>query len=474
MQQLCPFISPCPEPYPPYTNLSATAPDQDLFFGTYYSNPQTPPRLGSTWQSWGCIGECTSATSQADADQCAANQSIECTVAGGPPLGRSPIQGAPPLNNGVAPPAPYQTFGSDQTSCQVSCPDGTLSTYTLFAGYAVALSKAQANAIAQSACLRFASLNRVCLGSFSGFSCSGSFYSAIIPATGADAPFTFQVVGGVLPDGLLLSPDGVLSGIPATPGNYSFTVQCTNSHGVSVSKAMSFEVLGITNSPVLPDGTVGTPYSEQLVSGSGADTFSITGGSLPTGLTMDDGGLISGTPTVAGPTTFEVTVTDTFLNQCKQDFVISVAMPAPSLDWSMLVWDQYVLLANPPGVITGSGVGATFTVDGTGPGAGMGSVAISPVHASLVYTGPTVNCLLTINQTVYSPGTNIGINVVQDGVPVLQIVILAAGVNVFPFTIAAGVASLIEVEDGIFPASLWVVIGNTDSDAFTGTFSNVP
>ena len=372
MQQLCPFISPCPEPYPPYTNLSATAPDQDLFFGTYYSNPQTPPRLGSTWQSWGCIGECTSATSQADADQCAANQSIECTVAGGPPLGRSPIQGAPPLNNGVAPPAPYQTFGSDQTSCQVSCPDGTLSTYTLFAGYAVALSKAQANAIAQSACLRFASLNRVCLGSFSGFSCSGSFYSAIIPATGADAPFTFQVVGGVLPDGLLLSPDGILSGIPATPGNYSFTVQCTNSHGVSVSKAMSFEVLGITNSPVLPDGTVGTPYSEQLVSGSGADTFAITGGSLPTGLTMDDGGLISGTPTVAGPTTFEVTVTDTFLNQCKQDFVIGVSGPTGCPDWTTVAWNTFINSFGSIFSVTGVSNSAALSWVGTG-GSGAGT-----------------------------------------------------------------------------------------------------
>lgn len=66
----------------------------------------------------------------------------------------------------------------------------------------------------------------------------------------------------------------------------------------------------ITNSSTLPVGTVGVPYSVQLVAaGPGAYTFTLASGSLPAGLTLSSAGLISGTPTTAEAPNFIVTAT---------------------------------------------------------------------------------------------------------------------------------------------------------------------
>ena len=66
--------------------------------------------------------------------------------------------------------------------------------------------------------------------------------------------------------------------------------------------------------PSLTDGKVGTPFSLQLNGNGGASpyVFTLLSGSLPTGLTLGDFGLLSGIPTVAGTSTFTVKVRDQF------------------------------------------------------------------------------------------------------------------------------------------------------------------
>lgn len=61
-----------------------------------------------------------------------------------------------------------------------------------------------------------------------------------------------------------------------------------------------------------PDGTVATPYSYTYVAtGAPSPTFSVTAGTLPTGLTLDSAtGVLSGTPTTAGTFTFTVTASN--------------------------------------------------------------------------------------------------------------------------------------------------------------------
>lgn len=61
----------------------------------------------------------------------------------------------------------------------------------------------------------------------------------------------------------------------------------------------------------LPNGTVGTAYSKTLTaSGTGSLTWAVTSGTLPAGLSLSSGGVISGTPTTVQAPTITVTVTD--------------------------------------------------------------------------------------------------------------------------------------------------------------------
>jgi large repetitive protein len=78
----------------------------------------------------------------------------------------------------------------------------------------------------------------------------------------------------------------------------------------------------------LPPGMVGIPYSQTLAaSGGGAPyTWSRTIGNLPAGLTLNaTNGVISGTPTSAGSSSFTVQVTDSIGNPVSQNLSIVVA-----------------------------------------------------------------------------------------------------------------------------------------------------
>jgi hypothetical protein len=69
----------------------------------------------------------------------------------------------------------------------------------------------------------------------------------------------------------------------------------------------------ITLSPAtIPNGTVGLAYSQTFTGsgGTGPYTFAVTGGVLPAGLTLTPAGVLAGTPTTAGTSTFTVRATD--------------------------------------------------------------------------------------------------------------------------------------------------------------------
>jgi hypothetical protein len=81
----------------------------------------------------------------------------------------------------------------------------------------------------------------------------------------------------------------------------------------------------------LAGGVVGTPYSETISAQGGTPgyTFAVTGGSLPTSLSLNTAtGVISGTPTVASSYTFIITATDTRGAHGAQSFTIVIAASA--------------------------------------------------------------------------------------------------------------------------------------------------
>jgi uncharacterized delta-60 repeat protein len=110
-------------------------------------------------------------------------------------------------------------------------------------------------------------------------------------------------------------------------GSDSFTYTVT-SNGATETATVNVTVnphLTITTT-TLPDWTVNQAgYSQSIatIGGTGTITFSSTG-SLPIGLTLTAGGLLSGTPTTTGTFNFDVTVTDTVSDSDTQSYTVVI------------------------------------------------------------------------------------------------------------------------------------------------------
>lgn len=91
----------------------------------------------------------------------------------------------------------------------------------------------------------------------------------------------------------------------------------------------------------LPNGTVGAHYYQTLAAtGSDTITWSVTSGSLPAGLTLEDG-VLFGTPTAEGSSTFTVKVENSYGSDSKElsltiNEPISISVTGVSLDQNTL------------------------------------------------------------------------------------------------------------------------------------------
>jgi subtilase family serine protease len=86
----------------------------------------------------------------------------------------------------------------------------------------------------------------------------GGTYSQSLSASGGAGPYTYSVTAGTLPDGLSLSPGGVLSGTPTTLADYTFTVTAEDANGCTGSQTCT---LTVNNPPVISlVQKVGAPF----------------------------------------------------------------------------------------------------------------------------------------------------------------------------------------------------------------------
>jgi hypothetical protein len=138
-------------------------------------------------------------------------------------------------------------------------------------------------------------------------------YSDTLRATGGFPPYNWNISANNLPAGLSLSPSGEISGtVNAAPGQYSFTAAATDARGDTSSGVFTITVIGPSISTrSLPPGQAGAAYSQTLAATGGSPPYAWTVvGSLPGGLSLDRGGLLSGVPAAAGEFAFTLRVTD--------------------------------------------------------------------------------------------------------------------------------------------------------------------
>ena len=156
-------------------------------------------------------------------------------------------------------------------------------------------------------------------------------YAYQFTVTGSPAP-TVTATSGMLPPGIGMSPDGLLEGIPTTPGTYTFTVTANNGFDPPASLPVTMIVSlprpsppKITGSP--DDAYLRAPYSYQFtVTGFPVPTVALAPGTpLPPGLTLHADGTLTGTPTKAGTYTITVIASNSTGPDDKESFDLTVS-----------------------------------------------------------------------------------------------------------------------------------------------------
>ncbi len=140
-------------------------------------------------------------------------------------------------------------------------------------------------------------------------------YSATLTATGGVAPYGWTVVSGSLPAGLSLSAAGAITGMPTLVGTSAFTLQVTDSAAAPQTATAQSSIrisLPLSVTPGLTSGIVNVPYSGQLAASGGVAPYSwsLVSGDLPSGLSLNAAGAITGTPTSPGTSNFTVKASD--------------------------------------------------------------------------------------------------------------------------------------------------------------------
>jgi hypothetical protein len=131
-------------------------------------------------------------------------------------------------------------------------------------------------------------------------------------------PHNVVILSGQLPPGLKLTQIGyqtaLVSGVATEAGTFNAWLAVKDCENKSAEALFTFEVwarrFGI-DTQALKSAVAGAPYSVTLATWGvpSNTTWEVTQGALPAGLTLSKEGVISGTPTAGGSSTFTVTAT---------------------------------------------------------------------------------------------------------------------------------------------------------------------
>jgi len=160
---------------------------------------------------------------------------------------------------------------------------------------------------------------------------AGVPFIATFTVTGGTGTFAWTLAGA-LPPGLLLGPDGSITGRPTLPGVYSYSVTVTDTEGRQAVSAGRFIVaprLAFGFRPMRP-GVVGKTYRARPLATGGIvpRTWRVLSGPLPRGVRLDrERGLLWGVPRKAGRYWIRLQVVDALGVRAGKNFLIRVVAP---------------------------------------------------------------------------------------------------------------------------------------------------
>lgn len=140
----------------------------------------------------------------------------------------------------------------------------------------------------------------------------GENFNTPFHVSGGKSPYYWTGTG--LPAGLNLDEEtGVLSGVLQNAGYSNVTIAVADNFGTTDISTLEFNIYDIPSvAAAAINGDFGAPYefAFEVVGGKSPFTWEISNGALPAGLSLNDSGLLSGTPTAPGKYVFTTNVKD--------------------------------------------------------------------------------------------------------------------------------------------------------------------
>ena len=389
----------------PFANLSSEKADAVYYKNVYHDTEI--PALGTTFSKLACTVVYNSTISQADADQQAAIAAKMCVTdtfhpptdtdgngcpsggCGGPGGGSNggPGGGTTPSGDNH-----QDTFLNTEQSCTTYCPDGTAFTASVPAGEYSGRTQLIADTAAKSIACQNAQDRLFCLPDIGGTLCIGSSASYPIDIT-TGVSVTYNLALGSVPTGMVFHGGSscVIDGTATAAGDFSFTVQATDANGHVASKEYTISVVGITSTSPLPGATAGTPYSYQVTAG-GYTTPVFSASGMPSGLSMDSSGLISGTPTgIGGTSTISVTVSEFAPEDDSVECSASLSITVTNANVCTVYWDAASTVSDTIGFMLYDVTGSILYDGGPTKMSGSFVVAGPGVYATNSYWFRTSN-----------------------------------------------------------------------------------
>ncbi len=126
-----------------------------------------------------------------------------------------------------------------------------------------------------------------------------------------------------------LAPNGPYAGAGSDGRDVGTNIDQILSLISGVRSATAYTAASVTTA-TLPNGAVGTAYSQQLAAPSASDSqvWTLQSGTLPAGISLSLAGVISGTPTASGTSNFTVQIMDAASAVCETGAVPDRAIAA--------------------------------------------------------------------------------------------------------------------------------------------------
>jgi len=308
----------------------------------------------------------------------------------------------------------------------------------------------------------------------------GTAYSQTLAATGGTGPYVYSQLAGLLPGGLAIAA-GKIAGTPVNAGTFLFTIQVTDSSTPSIA---AFNQVQLTVDPTaasglrievaaaaLPIGTIGTAYgpiSLTALGGVAALTWSAT--SLPAGLALSSGGVLSGSPATdgSGGALVATIVSDSSLLATIPATELAVAgvlrmavtTPAPGGGTSN---EAQFLIYGPNPQITAVVNSASYSQGTLAPGDMIAIFGVGLGPQGLTIFDPSTPPIGTL-LPIASPSTSVTINGTL--APVLYTSPTTVGVIV-PYTIATATAQVIVTYGGLASQPVTVAVVAADPGLYS-------